>query len=262
MRSSLSLMFVTIVALCISMSSQALGVDPHVILSEQLTIDGEPDADLEGKTTIFELTTGRIGGGIGPYTAYLCYDADNIYFAFLAEDDVISCQDDATRDFMDSDYIRFYICVDEDFRDRQTMNGDTDWAIIFTPQNPDEEWVPMVRECPYNGPGHGAIEGDDITSKRASGPTEDGWYVEAAIPFSLFEITYDELSKLTFGVYFIAGDTDKSGVRTGEMSLEGPGAGNYWESPGFFQESVLGEIMAVDGTGKLGSTWGWIKGNL
>ncbi len=255
----LFIVFTLTVHLCLLSSSVSFAADPHEILSAQLVLDGKPDADLEQKTTIFELTQGRIGGGIGPYTVYLCYEAENIYVACQAVDDVVSCLDDVTADFMDSDYIRFYICVDSDFKGRQTLNGKTDWAIIFTPQDTEENWVPMVREDPYNGPGHGAIENDDITKKRFSGETDDGWYLEAAVSFSLLGTTYAELSELTFGVYFIAGDTDKSGVRTGEMSLEGPGAGNYWNSPDFWQESVLGEFMAVQSAGKLSSTWGLIK---
>lgn len=245
--------------LCFVLIGASSAADPHVILSAKLTLDGKPDADLEDKATAFELTMGRIGGGIGPYTTYLCYDEENIYFACLAEDDSVSCFDEASADFKDSDYIRFYICVDDDFKGRQALNGDTDWAIIFTPQDTDENWLPMVREDPYNGPGHGAIEGDDITTKRKSGETADGWYVEAAIPLSLYDTSYEELNNVTFGVYFIAGDTDDGGVRTGEMSLEGPGAGNYWQSPDYWQEAILGEFMAVDAAGKLGITWGHIK---
>jgi hypothetical protein len=238
---------------------RSFAADPHEILSAQLVLDGKPDADLEQKATVFEITQARIGGGIGPYFAYLCYDAENFYVACLAEYDVVSCHDDVSADFMSSDYIRFYVCVDEDFKGRQALNGDTDWAIIFTPRDTDDNWTPMVREDPYNGPGHGAIEGDDITTKRFSSETDDGWYLEAAVSFSLLGTTYDDLSNMTFGVYFIAGDTDESDVRTGEMSLAGPGAGNYWNSPDFWQESVLGEFMAVDSAGKLSSTWGLIK---
>ena len=260
MKSKLSfIIFASMVYLCLLSSSVSFAADPHEILSAQLALDGKPDADLEQKATIFELTLSRIGGGIGPYTVYLCYDAEYIYMACLAVDDFVSCFDDVTADFMSSDYIRFYICVDDDFKGRQALNGKTDWAIIFTPQDTEENWKPMVREDPYNGPGHGAIEGDDITTKRFSSETDDGWYVEAAVPFSLLDTTYEELSELTFGVYFIAGDTDKSGVRTGEMSLEGPGAGDYWQSPDYWQESVLGEFMAVQASGKLSSTWGLIK---
>jgi hypothetical protein len=152
--------------------------------------------------------------------------------------------------------------VDEDFKGRTTLNGKSDWCIVFAPQDVDGNWMPMVKECPYNGPGHGEISGDEITPNRASGPGDDGWFIEAAIPFTLFETTYDELSKLTFGVYFVAGDTDASGARSGEMSMVGPGAGNYWNSPDFWQESRLGEFMAVDGAHKLSATWGWIRNQI
>ncbi len=254
--------FISTVCLCVLIAGSSFGAEPHEVLSAQMVIDGKPDANLEQKATAFELTQGRIGGGIGPYTTYLCYDAENIYFACAAKDDVVSCKDEATPDFMDSDYIRFYICVDDDFKGRQTLNGTTDWAIIFTPQDIKDNWMPMVKEDAYNGPGHGAMRNDDITSQRASSATDDGWFVEAAIPFSLFEVTHDELSKLTFGVYFIAGDTDADGARSGEMSLTGPGAGNYWQSPDYWQESVLGEFVAVDRAGKISATWGEIKARL
>ena len=249
-------------AFSLIISSHSFGAEQHEILSAKMVIDGKPDENLEQKATAFELTEGRIGGGIGPYIVYLCYDEENISFACEAKDDSVSCKDNVTRDFKDSDYIRFYICVDDDFKGRQALNGKTDWAVIFTPQDTKDNWKPMVRECPYNGPGHGAIEGDDITDKRASGPVSKGWYLEAAIPFALFDVTYDKLSKKTFGVYFIAGDTDKGGVRTGEMSLPGPGAGSYWESPDYWQESKLGEFKPVDNVGKKNATWGWIKARL
>ena len=258
----LCLVSILVVYFCFLFSGSTFAAEPHEILSAQMVIDGKPDADLEEKAAVFELTQGRIGGGIGPYTAYLCYDAENIYFACNAKDDVVSCKDNVERDFMNSDYIRFYICVDDDFKGRQALNGKSDWAIIFTPQDTEDNWKPMVKECPYNGPGHGAIEGDDITPKRASGPGDDGWFIEAALPFSLFDTTYDELSGRIFGVYFVAGDTDKSGARTGEMSMQGPGAGNYWNSPDFWQESKLGEFIAVDSASKVSITWGWIKGRI
>lgn len=241
--------------------TQSIAQETHIVPGAPLVIDGVPDADLTEKTLAFELTMARIGAGIGPYIVYLSYDANNIYFACDAEDNNVSCKDAASADFKDSDYIRFYICVDDDFKGRQALNGDTDWAIIFTPLDTKDNWAPMVKEDPYNGPGHGAIEGDDITTERASSDNGKGWYVEAAIPLSLFEITMAELTKTTFGVYFIAGDTDGGGVRTGEVSLEGPGAGNYWQSPDYWQETELGEILAVDSSGKLASMWGGVKNN-
>jgi len=252
---------ISVACLCILISGSSFVAAQHIIPSGQLIIDGKPDGDLEGKTLPFEVSQGRIGGGIGPYVVYLCYDAENIYVACNAVDDSVSCKDGATEDFMDSDYLRFYICVDDDFKGRTALNGTTDWAIIFTPTDTDDNWVPMVKECPYNGPGHGVIEGDDVTANRASGPVADGWYLEAAVPFSLLETTMDELSKITFGVYFITGDTDAGGTRTGEMSLGGvAGGGNYWNSPDYWQESKLGAYnLAVDTADKTATMWGQIK---
>lgn len=263
-NSSLYLLIISTACFCILISGSSFVAAQHIIPSGQMIIDGKPDADLEQKALLFELTQGRIGGGIGPYMVYLCYDAENIYIAGEGVDDSISCPDRITEDFMDSDYLRFYICVDDDFKGRTTLNGDTDWAIIFAPQDTEGNWTPMIKECSYNGPGHGAIEDDDVTTLRASGPVDDGWYLEAGIPFSLLETTYQELSKITFGVYFITGDTDEGGTRTGEMSLGGvAGAGNYWNSPDYWQESKLGEYnIAVDRADKVAATWGQIKAEL
>ena len=44
-----------------------------------------------------------------------------------------------------------------------------------------------------------------------------------------------------------------------EISLPGVGAGNYWESPDFWQESKLGQFMSVEKPGKKNATWGIIK---
>jgi hypothetical protein len=254
-------LIISVVCFCILISGSSFVAAQHIIPSGQLIIDGKPDADLENKALLFELTQSRIGGGIGPYVVYVCYDAENIYVACEAVDDSVSCKDETTEDFMDSDYLRFYICVDDDFKGRQALNGESDWAIIFTPQDTDDNWIPMVKECPYNGPGHGAITGDDVTAKRASGAVADGWYLEAAVPFSLLGTTREELSKITFGVYFIAGDTDAGGTRTGEVSLGGAaGGGNYWNSPDFWQESKLGEYnVAVDIVDKAATMWGRMK---
>jgi hypothetical protein len=250
----------SVMALYFYATSASAAEEPYIVPWANIAIDGKPDADLEDKTVKFHLSLVCIAGSIKEpdYYAYLCYDFENIYFACRVADDSVNCPDDVTRDFKDSDYMRFYICVGEDFKERQTLNGKTDWAIIFAPQNPDGDWKPVVRECPYNGPGHGALEDDDLVPDRASGPVEEGWYVEAAIPLSLLEITREELADRTFGVYFIGGDTDKSGVRSGEVRLPADGAGNYWESPAFWQNAQLG-VFAVEPAGKRTTTWGSIK---
>ena len=189
----------------------------YIIPWGKLNIDGKPDENINDRAVKFDLSLIAIGGTIKDdyISTYLAYDEENFYFACRAKDNSVACKDEVSRDFKDSDYIRFYIDV----------KGD--WALIFTPQNTKGKWTPMVKECPYNGPGHGAIQGDDVTPKRASGAIDGGWYVEAAIPFSLFERDLKKLEKTTMGIYFIGGDTDKGGVRTGEVRLPADGAGNY-----------------------------------
>ena len=79
MRNSLMYSSITITAcLCILISFSSFVTAQHIIPSAQMIIDGKPDGDLEQKALLFELTQSRIGGGIGPYMVYLCYDAENI----------------------------------------------------------------------------------------------------------------------------------------------------------------------------------------
>ena len=97
-----SILFFTIIlasCLFILISVASYGADFHEILSAQLKIDGEPDFDLESKATAFDLSMARGGAGLGPYNVYLCYDADNIYFACDAKDDFVSCEDAGSADF-------------------------------------------------------------------------------------------------------------------------------------------------------------------
>ena len=232
----------------------------HTIPWGKLNIDGKPDDNIDDRAAKFDLSLICIGGTIKDdyFSTYLAYDENNFYFACRAKDNSVSCKDEVSRDFKDSDYIRFYIDVKGDFKDRTTLNGKGDWALIFTPQITKGKWKPMVKECPYNGPGHGGIQGDDVTPKRASGAIDGGWYVEAAIPFSLFERDLKKLEKATMGVYFIGGDTDKGGVRTGEVRLPADGAGNYWNSPAYWQPAKLGPF-SVTPLEKEAIFWGEIK---
>ena len=232
----------------------------HTIPWGKLNIDGKPDNNIDDKAAKFDLSLVCIAGTIkdSDFSTYLSYDEKNFYFACQAKDNSVSCKDEASRDFKDSDYIRFYIDVKGDFKDRTTLNGKGDWALIFTPQNTKGKWKPMVKECPYNGPGHGGISGDEVTPKRASGAITGGWYIEARIPFSLFERDLKKLEKTTMGIYFIGGDTDKGGVRTGEVRLPADGAGNYWNSPAYWQPAKLGPF-SVTAAEKAAIFWGEIK---
>jgi len=226
----------------------------------KMTIDGKLDAGLEEKAAKFDLSLVCIVGTIKDdyFSTYLSYDQDYLYFACTAKDNDVSCKDVVSRDFKDSDYIRFYINVEGDYKKRQQLDGKGDWAFIFTPQNSKGKWQPMLKECGYNGPGHGDLDGDKVTKKRKSGPINGGWYVEAAIPFDLFEKKLKDLEKANLGVYFIGGDTDKGGVRSGEVRVPAEGAGGYWQSPSYWQPAELGPF-SVTLEDKLATLWSNIK---
>ena len=226
----------------------------------KMTIDGKLDVGLEAKAAKFDLSLVCIAGTIKDdyFSTYLSYDQDYLYFACTAKDNDVSCKDVVSRDLKDSDYIRFYINVEGDYKKRQQLDGKGDWAFIFTPQNSKGKWLPMLKECGYNGPGHGDLDGDKVTKKRKSGPINGGWYVEAAIPFDLFEKKLKDLEKANLGVYFIGGDTDKGGVRSGEVRVPAEGAGGYWQSPSYWQPAELGPF-SVTFEDKLATLWSNIK---
>jgi len=233
---------------------------PTTIPYGKMTIDGKLEADLDAKAARFDLSLVCIAGTIKDdyFSTYLSYDQDYFYFACTAKDNNISCKDAVSRDFKDSDYIRFYINVEGDYKKRQQMDGKGDWAFIFTPQNSKGKWEPMLKECGYNGPGHGDLDGDKVTKKRKSGPIDGGWYVEAAIPLALFEKKLKDLENANLGVYFIGGDTDKGGARSGEVRVPADGAGGYWQSPSYWQPAKLGPF-AVNPKSKLTTVWGEIR---
>lgn len=243
-----------------------------------LKMDGEKDADIEDKCTAFELTE-RIGhtGGLDAdsnYMVYLCYDKDNVYFACDADDDGVISSDVAEADFRDSDYIRFYLATEDDFEGITTLTK-TQYAFVWTPQDKDGKWNPQVREASqaaYGGAGHPKMDGDAAMDfvKSRSGPTNDGWYIEAAIGWDVLEIPKDEKQLLgrIVGIMFISGDTDLDNAgaelqeREGEARLPSnkTAAGNYWDSPDHFRVAELEKgNLVVKPVGKLATVWGMLK---
>ena len=75
---------------------------------------------------------------------------------------------------------------------------------------------------------------------------------------ALFEKKLKDLEQANLGVYFIGGDTDKGGVRSGEVRVPADGAGGYWESPSYWQPAKLGPF-SVDPVDKIATIWGEIK---
>lgn len=245
----------------------------------RLKLDGVKDIDIDKECTIFELEE-RINHAGGPldndssYTVYVCYDKDNIYFACDADDDTVISSDVAEADYRDSDYIRFYLATEDDFEGVDKLEK-THYAFVWTPQDKDGKWNPQVREVSktsYGGAGHPKLDGDGAADfvKNKSGPTDDGWYIEAAIDWDVLEVEKDERELLgrIVGIMFIAGDTDKDEAgpavqeRAGEVRLpsDKTAIGGYWNSPDHFRVAELEEgNLAVDPTGKLATLWGVLK---
>jgi hypothetical protein len=239
-----------------------------VIKRAAIVLDGVKDADIESKTTVFPLTEGGVPDG-GAYVAYVSYDSGNIYFACDAEDDVIITSDTAEADFRDSDYIRFYIGTQEDFEGVTTM-GVNHYAFVWTPK-------PQVREVSmtsYGGIGHAELDGDlaDEFVSSASGATATGWYVEAAIPWTVIGLPAGtDLTNKVIGIMIISGDTDEDNSpnsvvqeREGEARLasDATGAGGYWSSPDHFRTATFAMadvVTAVSPDAKLTTTWGGLK---
>ncbi len=249
-----------------------IGVTPvfsadFVIKRAAIVLDGVKDADIESKTTVFPLATGGVPDG-GAYIAYVSYDSGNIYFACDAEDDVIITSDTAEADFRDSDYIRFYISTQEDFEGVTTM-GVNHYAFVWTPK-------PQVREASmtsYGGAGHAELDGDlaDEFVSSASGVTTTGWYLEAAIPWTVIGLPAGtDLANKVIGIMIISGDTDVDDAgpevneREGEARLasDTTAAGGYWSSPDHFRTATfaMAEVVtAVSPDAKLTTTWGGLK---
>jgi len=246
-----------------------------VIKQGALVLDGIKDADIETKTTVFPLADGGVPDG-GAYVTYVSYDAGNIYFACDAEDDVVLSSDTAEADYRDSDYIRFYISTQDDFEGVETM-GENHYAFVWTPKSTADTWEPQVREVSktsYGGVGHAELDGDLAADfvNSASGATANGWYLEAAIPWTTVRLPVGtNLTNKVIGIMMISGDTDEDNSpdsvvqeREGEARLasDATAAGGYWSSPDHFRTATfeVGLVTAAVSTAaKLATTWGGLK---
>jgi hypothetical protein len=180
----------------------------------------------------------------------------------------------AEADYRDSDYIRFYLATEDDF-EGVTILTETQYAFVWTPQDEDGNWNPQVREVSmtsYGGAGHAELDGDaaaDFVNSK-SGPTDDGWYIEAAIGWDVVGVAKNEQELLgrIVGIMFISGDTDQDDAgpevqeREGEARIpsDETAAGGYWNSPDHFRMAELERgNLAVRPAGKLTTLWGGLR---
>jgi len=140
----------------------------------------------------------------------------------------VSCKDVASRDFRDSDYVRFYFDLEGDARRRGGRLFDDDLCVVFTPTSPLGR--PMVKFPRYEGdPFRRPLLPSFV--EVASRIFKGGYVVEARLPADSLDIAPRE--GLRCGFQLVVGDTD-DGEREAEMAWSREG--NYWFDPRSFGE--------------------------
>lgn len=165
---------------------------------------------------------------------YVGWEGRSILLAALVFDDKVSCEDATSRDFKDSDYVRFYFDLGGDGARRGGMLRDDDICVVLTPTGPQGR--PMVKFPRYGGEPFRMALSPSLVAV-ASRVFEGGYTLEARLPASALDVAPRE--GLSMGFQFVVGDTDE-GEREAEMawSLRG----NYW-----FDPSSFGEIRFCEG---------------
>jgi len=168
-------------------------------------------------------------------TFYIAWDKDNFYLAEVRMDDILTFQDQKSRDFFQSDYLRVYFSKDA----RGNMPGKDDYLFAIIPKGAGDR--PVVKLVSYDGYEHRDFNYSSIIS--ASKLFENGWIMEIKIPFSSIGLTPQPGQ--TIGFQLVIGDSDKPGKRIHEMLWKPPPPNNmdYWFNPGTF-----GKLTFVENT--------------
>ena len=149
-----------IVILCSSVyifEVSAGSVPEFTIKIGKLQLDGVKDTNIDKNVLLCNLISARIM----PEAMARCFQA--------------------TPDFWDPDYIRFYLSTEDNF-DKVFRLQKNHYVFVWTPQDTNGKWNPQIREVSASKPsfggvgGHTKINGDltanFITSKRS--PASDG----------------------------------------------------------------------------------------
>ncbi len=175
---------------------------------------------------------------------FVGWDERNLFVAAFVVDEKISCHDVASRDFKDSDYVRFYFDLDHDANKRKGRLFPDDLCLALTPTGPSGK--PMAKLPRYNGePFRSEVLSKLVVSSRLF---EGGYVIEARLPLPALEVAPHEGMRM--GFQFIVGDTD-DGEREAEMAWSKP-SNDYWYNPSAFGELkfvksvTLPNIVAIE----------------
>jgi len=168
------------------------------------------------------------------------HDDRFLYLAADIEDNEVCSADVASRDFINSDYLRLYLHATDPAERKATTLETTDVLVVVNPFGQDGK--PLAKVPNLDQPANPKI---DVSAWRfAAARTEKGYAVELAVP--LAQIGADLTDGSTMGMNLLIGDADGN-RRQGEVCL-GRQVANYWLNPESYLRLTLSGATEVSGT--------------
>lgn len=170
-----------------------------------------------------ELNKSHVTWGLAQYqgeedlsgTVRICYDANYFYFMVEVVDEAIKVASD--KDIFVSDHIELDFAPN--FKEGVTGRQGADWRIIgFTPGSVEESGDPladMEADALMAFPPNFQWEGIDVESAI----TEDGYVIEARIPWKVLGVKGAVKAGMEFGMDIHISDSDKDFVQECMTSL-------------------------------------------
>jgi len=205
--------------------SQGLGSLTALRAVAPVAVDGDlgewenavPVALGDGERSLGEVALGDFGALL-----YLLHDEQNVYVGLRVTDDELCGDDVASRDFVDSDYLRLYLCATAPAQRKDSTIGTSDLVLAI---NPFAKGGPMVKSPQYDVTLHALPPAGAV--KVATRPTPGGYELEACVPLSAVGEGLGQGS--TMGFNLMLGDAD-GGRRQSELTV-GSQEGDYWMRP-------------------------------
>ncbi len=183
------------------------------------------------------LGTGEIRPDSFDAVFYALHDDQNLYFAAKVSDDDISCADQSSEDYMNSDYLRLYLSPQDPATREDVLLGASDTVLAINVLGGGDK--PLVKSVTYGLPLRADF--DLARCQFAAKRTEVGYNLEIAIPKALLGGNLAAGAVLGANVMF--GDAD-AGSRRGEVVL-GRTSGQYWTNPRSYARLFLAPETAL-----------------
>lgn len=156
--------------------------------------------------------------------AALRWDDQNLYIAFLVQDDDLSLLDLVSRDWRDADNVRLFLSAEGDAAKRSKLITERDLLVFLTPTRQFHNESCGVLAASLGGYVREGFESQVKTSSRV---WYGGYLIEAAVPFS--GINVKPTVGMTLGCNLMADDSDGGYRKSAGMTLLKNF--DYWNSP-------------------------------